>query len=177
MTIFRTRFVLNRRRKREFRWLNHPQITTILSSPVHSVNTIHASTTFPNRGLVHLHHTDLSLDSSQCHAHFRCVFSQLTENKREHLYRKHQIYQCPRCKDTFKNQESLDVHLHSSEWCERVDSEVQVEGITAQIERRLRSKKKAYREQSDVDRWKEIYRILFPGSEVPSPCKLIPSTA
>jgi hypothetical protein len=103
--------------------------------------------------------------------------SQLTENKREHLYRKHQIYQCPRCKDTFKNQKSLDFHWHSLGICELVDSEVQVEGITAEIERRLRSKKKAYRELSEEDRWKEIYLMLFQDSEVPSPCKFIPSTA
>jgi hypothetical protein len=49
---------------------------------------------------------------------------------------------------------------------------VQQDGITNEMVEKLRSKKKAHRGQSEEDRWKEIYQILFPGEMVPSPCKL-----
>jgi hypothetical protein len=49
---------------------------------------------------------------------------------------------------------------------------VQQDGITNEMVEKLRSKKKAHRDQSEEDRWKEIYQILFPGESVPSPCKL-----
>jgi len=43
------------------------------------------------------------------------------------------------------------------------------EGITTDQERRLRSRKKSSRDQSDEGRWREMYQLLFPGEEVPSP--------
>ncbi|KAH6675858.1 putative resistance to glucose repression protein 1 [Halenospora varia] len=64
----------------------------------------------------------------------------------------------------------LDAHLTvaSSEICE-----VQVgsppAGITPAIERKLRSRKKSHPNQTDEERWKDIYRLLFPNIEVPSP--------
>ena len=48
---------------------------------------------------------------------------------------------------------------------------VQQDGITNEMMEKLRSKKKAHRDQSEEDRWKEIYQILFPREIVPSPCK------
>jgi hypothetical protein len=50
--------------------------------------------------------------------------------------------------------------------------DVQHEGITNDMAEKLRSKKKAHRDQSEEDRWKEIYQILFPTEIPPSPCKL-----
>lgn len=50
--------------------------------------------------------------------------------------------------------------------------DVQQDGITNEMVEKLRSKKKAHRDQTEEDRWKEIYQILFPGEIVPSPCKL-----
>jgi hypothetical protein len=47
------------------------------------------------------------------------------------------------------------------------------EGITPEIEKRLRCRKKAHPDQTEEDRWKDIYRILFPDTVVPSPCKSI----
>lgn len=49
---------------------------------------------------------------------------------------------------------------------------VQQDGITNEMVEKLRSKKKAHRSQSEEDRWKEIYQILFPGEMIPSPCEL-----
>jgi hypothetical protein len=49
----------------------------------------------------------------------------------------------------------------------------EVAGITNQIEKLLHSRKKAYRGQTEKERWEEIYRILFPHDNVPSPCKFV----
>jgi hypothetical protein len=46
------------------------------------------------------------------------------------------------------------------------------EGVTADIEKRLKSRKKTWPGQSEEDRWREVYQILFPNDEIPSPCKI-----
>jgi hypothetical protein len=56
------------------------------------------------------------------------------------------------------------------EGCKLVSGE-QVEGVTCEIEKRLRSRKKSFPGQTEVQRWKEIYNILFPNEDVPCPCK------
>jgi hypothetical protein len=61
-------------------------------------------------------------------------------------------------------------HLKAPKGCELLEV-VQQDGITNEIVEKLRSKKKSHRDQSEEDRWKEIYQILFPGEMVPSPCK------
>jgi len=48
-----------------------------------------------------------------------------------------------------------------------------VEGITAKMEKQLRCRKKAYRGQSDAERWKDIYKLLFPLEAVPDPCEFL----
>lgn len=45
--------------------------------------------------------------------------------------------------------------------------------ITAQQEKQLKSKKYVTKRLSEEDKWRDIYRLLFPGERVPSPCKLI----
>jgi hypothetical protein len=39
----------------------------------------------------------------------------------------------------------------------------------------IQRKKKSFPGQTEEDKWKEIYQLLFPDAEVPSPCKSIPS--
>ena len=46
----------------------------------------------------------------------------------------------------------------------------EVEGVTHQQLEKLKSKKKISPDQSEEDRWKEVYKILFPTERVPSPC-------
>lgn len=79
---------------------------------------------------------------------------------------------CKRCWKSFKNQEQLDIHLtvDIASMCDLVPGNPP-EGITTDQERRLRSRKKSSRDQSDEGRWREMYQLLFPGEEVPSPCK------
>ncbi|RDL29978.1 uncharacterized protein BP5553_10605 [Venustampulla echinocandica] len=90
---------------------------------------------------------------------------------KEHLYRCHQVApHCKRCWQTFKNQQQLDTHLTvaAQEICE-IRPGNSPEGITPEIERRLRSRKKSHPNQTDEERWKDIYKLLFPNATVPSP--------
>lgn len=90
---------------------------------------------------------------------------------RAHLYRHHRIFHCPRCKSPFLNQNVLDEHTLAPEGCipNRIN---RAEGVTADIEKKLRSRKKSYPQQTEADRWEEIYRMLFSTEIVPSPCML-----
>jgi hypothetical protein len=99
----------------------------------------------------------------------------LQKRYREHLYRCHQQpIHCKRCWQEFSNQEQLNSHLTVAalDICELKPGHPP-EGITLEVEKRLRSRKKAYPDQSEEDRWKDIYRLLFPNEDVPLPCKLI----
>lgn len=92
---------------------------------------------------------------------------------REHLYRCHQISpHCKRCWRTFKTQQQLDSHITvaATDICD-VQSGNPPTGITPAVERQLRSRKKSHPNQTDEERWKDIYKILFPNVEIPSPCK------
>ncbi|KAN0104089.1 hypothetical protein V8E51_009834 [Hyaloscypha variabilis] len=90
-----------------------------------------------------------------------------------HLYKYHLVHQCQRCKDVFVSEEELDIHIEAEEGCNSKTTEP-VEGITLKMKEKLRSRKKAYPGQTEAERWKEIYQILFPGEAVPDPCKLQP---
>ena len=95
---------------------------------------------------------------------------------REHLYRRHVApVQCVRCWLFFKSQEHLNLQIAATKICERRDGEA-AEGVTPTTERRLRSRKKLSMKQTDDDRWRDIYRLLFPGvidEDIPSPCKAL----
>lgn len=56
--------------------------------------------------------------------------------------------------------------------CEDMDGQP-AEGFDLDVEAKLR--RKSTRGQSDLERWEAIYRLLFPGEVVPSPCKSIAS--
>lgn len=100
-----------------------------------------------------------------------CPRGSLPDNfSREHLYRYHRVHQCQRCKDCFKEEKELDAHFEAKEGCESRPMKI-VEGITAKMEKQLRCRKKAYRGQSESERWKEIYKLLFPQEAVPDPCE------
>lgn len=49
-----------------------------------------------------------------------------------------------------------------------------VEGFDGNQEAQLRSKKQAYTRLPEVQKWREIYKILFPRvqpKDIPSPCQ------
>lgn len=45
--------------------------------------------------------------------------------------------------------------------------------ITSYQEKQLKSRKHTTRRQTDEEKWRDIYRLLFPNQEIPSPCKCI----
>lgn len=92
---------------------------------------------------------------------------------REHLYRCHMAPRyCSRCWLVFQDQDSLDKHMRAAEAeiCQTTPGQPP-EGITPDIARRLRSRKKTTRIQNERQRWDEVYRILFPDKPIPNPGK------
>ena len=89
------------------------------------------------------------------------------------MYRHHRVHQCQRCKDVFNSQDDLDTHVEAIQACE-VKPDQAVDGITNKIKERLQSRKKAYPGQTEANRWGEVYQVLFPNEEVPSPCNRHP---
>jgi hypothetical protein len=63
--------------------------------------------------------------------------------------------------------------VSAAEICE-VEVGQSPDGITAENEQKLRSRKKSQPNQSDEETWRDVYKILFPNEDVPSPCELKP---
>ena|ERR1700760_1592716 len=89
---------------------------------------------------------------------------------RGHLYRHHRIFPCQRCKALFEDQDAVSLHLMQRNACERKDIE-HSDGVTTEVFEKLRSKKKAQKDQTEADRGKDIYKLLFPNEMVPDPCE------
>lgn len=108
----------------------------------------------------------------------------LTFMSREHLKRKHYPVHCPRCFKVFSARDrasalnDLIEHGRSTTQCEVMSASLK-EGISdaqwAQLEKKKSNKKD--QETSTVEKWYEIWKILFP--EVPeearpeTPCKIV----
>jgi hypothetical protein len=95
---------------------------------------------------------------------------------REHLYRRHLLPpQCHRCCTTCADDIALREHQRDLRGCE-VREQIPLEGFDKDQERRLKSKKRSQVYQSEEDKWKGVYRILFPDDgegDMPAPCKLL----
>jgi len=89
---------------------------------------------------------------------------------KEHLYRRHYTIHCQRCKQTFDDSKELADHERAVIKCE-VNDLAHPGDITTDQEKKLKSRKHTSRKQSDEDKWRDIYQLLFPNEEVPSPCK------
>lgn len=89
---------------------------------------------------------------------------------REHLYRKHYKTHCQRCKRTFSDARELAEHEMLLAGCEVVDT-IPPGDISTYQEKQLKSRKHTTRRQTDEEKWRDIYRLLFPNEEIPSPCK------
>ncbi|GAB1316411.1 hypothetical protein MFIFM68171_06621 [Madurella fahalii] len=94
---------------------------------------------------------------------------------KEHLYRRHRQprYRCGRCWQPFKDEVGYLDHQRLPEPCSLRDME-HVEGFDAAQERSLRSRKrtKGQTELSETEKWREMYKILFPHvdyDDIPSP--------
>ncbi|OCL08075.1 hypothetical protein AOQ84DRAFT_439822 [Glonium stellatum] len=91
---------------------------------------------------------------------------------KEHLYRTHVLdkYICPRCYLSVLDDSQLKEHIRQEPPCD-VHQGGPAEGIDSEKMTKLKNKK-GISNQSDEERWKAIYRILFPDddfSNMPSP--------
>lgn len=67
----------------------------------------------------------------------------------------------------------LQEHQRTPQVCEIREQEKTKGIITHEQEKELRSKKRSRKLSSEEDKWKDVYRIIFPtDSVIPSPCKL-----
>ncbi|KAI1084664.1 hypothetical protein F5B20DRAFT_216429 [Whalleya microplaca] len=90
---------------------------------------------------------------------------------KEHLYRIHREpkHSCVRCNKPFVDKKDLDDHLRADMRCEKMDL-APVQGIDPATEAKIKVRKKAG--VTDEQRWREIYLILFPNTNlkaIPSP--------
>ena len=81
------------------------------------------------------------------------------------------IYPYQRCKEIFESPEEVSLHLKKVKGCELQDIDIG-DGITSEILKQLKNKKKAHRDETEEDRWRKIYMLLFSSGLVPSPCRL-----
>ncbi|PSN74263.1 hypothetical protein BS50DRAFT_11989 [Corynespora cassiicola Philippines] len=93
---------------------------------------------------------------------------------KEHLYRRHLLpIQCNRCCSTFPNDPALRDHQRDPRGCQ-IREQIPLEGFNKDQERKLKSKKRSLVFQSEEEKWKIVYRILFPDdNETDMPCPYI----
>ncbi|KAH6621498.1 hypothetical protein B0J18DRAFT_411241 [Chaetomium sp. MPI-SDFR-AT-0129] len=85
---------------------------------------------------------------------------------KEHVYRAHSLKNvCPRCFSRFEKSESLQAHQRADAPCGlRAKT---WESIGEEQEKQLHARAKAH--SSEEDKWRDMYRVIFPGEKVPSP--------
>ncbi|KAK0373435.1 hypothetical protein CLIM01_09201 [Colletotrichum limetticola] len=94
-----------------------------------------------------------------------------THRLKEHLHRTHrQKPNCPRCRSLFKTEAEVGTHLKAQTLCNVVQGEDSVEGFDAAQEKLLKSKKRRKGVETEEDKWREIFKILFPSHrDIPDP--------
>ncbi|KAK1656293.1 hypothetical protein BDP81DRAFT_19313 [Colletotrichum phormii] len=94
-----------------------------------------------------------------------------THRLKEHLHRTHrQKPNCPRCRSLFKTEAEVGNHLKAQALCKVILGDGDVEGFDAAQEKLLKSKKRRKGVDTEEDKWREIFKILFPGhQDVPDP--------
>jgi len=87
---------------------------------------------------------------------------------KEHIYRSHSSKNhCQRCLGYFESEDSLQEHCQSEKPCKLAKNKT-VDFCSDAKETLLRARAKAG--LSEEQKWQEMYKILFPGEPVPSPC-------
>lgn len=96
--------------------------------------------------------------------------------KCDHLYKHHMLaIRCNRCGTAFLAQRQLAEHQRAVESCS-VRTFDWDEGIDAEKKEKLQSRKRDPTGATEVDKWKRMYRIIFPDdnpADMPTPCKSI----
>ncbi|CZR67446.1 uncharacterized protein PAC_17345 [Phialocephala subalpina] len=94
---------------------------------------------------------------------------------KEHLYKHHFVHICQRCYLIFDNPETLHTHYKDATPCSVKLDRDYGDGFDEKQRKQLKARtaKRAFK-GNELDYWKGVYRILFPGVEmtsIPSPCK------
>lgn len=97
---------------------------------------------------------------------------------KQHIYSRHmQPIQCVRCWDSFKTTEEHEEHQRATQACQ-IKSKAIADGCDRDQEKRLRSKKRSAAVKSESDKWKQVWKILFPrdaDDQIPTPFYNTPS--
>ncbi|KAF5696331.1 hypothetical protein FGLOB1_13604 [Fusarium globosum] len=77
-------------------------------------------------------------------------------------------YQCRRCRVDLETSEALEAHSQQLQACTPcIDNQ---DGLSQDQIKRMKSKKGTQRNKSDIDRWNDVYLIVFPyDQQTPSP--------
>jgi hypothetical protein len=84
-------------------------------------------------------------------------------------------FYCQRCYVEFENDEDLNAHSRSRAPC-TLEKQRHIEGINKAQYDALKDKGRMHKAQSEEDKWKIVYLILFPDTamdEMPFPCRLL----
>lgn len=84
-----------------------------------------------------------------------------------------QLPHCRRCYATFENESLLTEHARSVNGCAKQDP-ISLQGFDKDQEKRLKGRSDMFQADSEEEKWKIVYLILFPDTalgELPSPCK------
>ncbi|KAI1657009.1 kinase-like protein [Daldinia decipiens] len=84
---------------------------------------------------------------------------------KEHLERVHRIFRCPRCQQICEKEKAVDEHLQQDDICTRQDPVVFNESYDwsqGYGQKQASDLKSRWRNLSDHEKWRNIYRILFP---------------
>ncbi|KAI9685725.1 MAG: hypothetical protein M1822_004285 [Bathelium mastoideum] len=89
-----------------------------------------------------------------------------------HLYKHHvRPIQCARCWETFEEESVHTEHQRALERCPVREKKLAL-GFDREQEKKLRSKRRGKDIKTEEDRWRHVYRILFPDDDeasIPSP--------
>ncbi|UPK96912.1 hypothetical protein LCI18_007847 [Fusarium solani-melongenae] len=88
---------------------------------------------------------------------------------KEHIFRRHMLSstQCENCLEQFETRPVLDEHLQNP--CRKKPPSGSY-GINRQQEKQLRSRKMYQKSLDEEEKWRAIYKIIFPGEKnIPSP--------
>ncbi|KAK4209698.1 hypothetical protein QBC37DRAFT_485899 [Rhypophila decipiens] len=99
---------------------------------------------------------------------------ELVRRVKDHLYSHHRRpkNRCKRCGECFDDEPRLDAHITRDEACKVLSPLPPMEGFDGQQEAQLRSRKRSVVSRSEVEKWRQVYMILFPRvheKDVPSP--------
>ncbi|KAM7191660.1 hypothetical protein V8F33_008756 [Rhypophila sp. PSN 637] len=99
---------------------------------------------------------------------------ELVRRVKDHLYSHHRRpkNRCKRCGECFEDELGLDAHVTRDEACKVLSPLSPMEGFDGKQEAQLRSRKRSVVSRSEVEKWRQVYMILFPRvheKDVPSP--------